>query len=155
MDKKLNEIIRTSYPSWFIISISLCGIVTILMSTYYIGWVISSGQLYSHLFKLIFFAIFVVAVLWFLLKIVFYSVIATERGLETHNIVGQKRFFHWDEIVEIRKPRLGIPHDVIYVISEDKNKLMLIKGMKNLEELVHLIGSVRVSQMRFLIKTTG
>ncbi|MGD9245788.1 MAG: hypothetical protein PVH36_12700 [Desulfobacterales bacterium] len=139
MDKKLNEGIKISYPMWFVIFISFCGIGTILICTYYIAWVVFNGQLSSHLLRFLFLIILILAALWFLLKIVFYSVTATDRGIGTHNIAGANKFFLWDEIVEIRKPVFGIPHDAIYLISENKDKLMLLKGMKDLDEFIQLI----------------
>ena len=139
MDKKRNASIKASYPVWFIISFSVCGIATILLCMIYTAWVIYTGRLYSHLWKMLFMLVLMAASYWFLLKIVFYSITATDVGIETHNIVGSSKFFDWDEIVEIRNPTWGIPHDAIYVVSRNRSRIMLLKGMKNLEELINII----------------
>lgn len=139
MDKKPNEDIRIFYPKWFVVFIGFCGVGTVLISTWYISWVIYKGLLPSHVLRCLFFLALILATLFLFSKIVFYSVAATDRGLETHNIIGSNKFFTWDEIVEIRKPHFGIPHDAIYLISRNKDRLTLLRGMKNLEELLQLI----------------
>lgn len=131
--------ITISFPKWFVIGISFCGIGTILICAYYIVWVFHTGQLNSHILRCSFCFGFILVIFWFLLKIVFYSVIATERGLATSNIFKSSNIFLWDQIVEVRRPRFGIPYDATYVISENKKKLLLVRSMRNYKELVELI----------------
>jgi len=139
MTKKHSENLRISFPRWFVILLSFCGTVTIMFSVSYIGWVIYSGQLTSRLFRTVIFFSLVLGIFWFLSKILFYSVTATEGGLETDNIVGSKQMFLWDEIVEVRRPRFRIPKDASYVISKNKDKLLLVRSMTNYKELVQMI----------------
>lgn len=82
------------------------------------------------------------ACLWVLLRVAFYSVTGTDRGIITHNVIGQNKFFQWDEIVEVRRPRFGIPAAFSYVISKDKDKILLIRSMNNYKELVELIKTI-------------
>ncbi|MBW1788631.1 MAG: hypothetical protein JRK53_18755 [Deltaproteobacteria bacterium] len=140
MDKKRNERMEISYPMWLIIFIAFCGIGTILMVTYYIVLGIYNGKIFSNLLILTFITVsWVLINVWFLLKIVFYSVIATSKGIKSNNLIGPDKFFPWDEILEVRKPIYGIPPDAIYVISKDNEKLMLLRGMKNIDEFIQLI----------------
>lgn len=78
-------------------------------------------------------------ILWFLLKILFYSITATDRGLKTDNIIGANKLFDWKDIIEIRRPRFGFPVNFTYVISKNKDKLFLIKNKKNYKELIKYI----------------
>jgi len=73
------------------------------------------------------------------IKLLFYSVTGTKRGLETNNIFGSNKIVKWDEIMEVRRPRFGIPNDFSYVISGKTEKLLLIRSMKNYKELIQLI----------------
>jgi len=139
MVKKHSENLKISFPRWVVIFFSFCGIFTILFFAFYIIWVVYNGQLSSQFFRCAIFFSVILGAFWVFLKILFYSVTATERGLETDNIVGSNKLLLWDEIVEVRRPRFGIPVDFSYVISKNKDKLLLIRSMKNYKKLIQLI----------------
>jgi hypothetical protein len=139
MDKNHSEYLEISFPRWFRICLAFCGIFTILLFAFYIVWVAYNGQLASRLLRCAIFTSVIVGIVWFFLKILFYSVTATDRGLEADNIVGANKVFLWDEIVEVRRPRFGIPHDATYVISRNNGKLLLVRSMKNYKEFIQLI----------------
>jgi len=139
MAKEENGNIRSSFPVWFVVSMIFCGIVTTLGVGAHIIDLIYHGHFFSKLLRCSFGLVLILGIVWFFAKILFYYVTATERGLETNNIVGSDKLFLWDEIVEIRRPRFGIPVDFTYVISENKSKLRLIRSMKNYKDLIDLI----------------
>lgn len=139
MDKNHNGYVKISFPNWLRLFLTFCGIFTILFSAFYIVWVAYNGQLASQLFRCAIFFSIILSGFWFFLKILFYSVIITDRGLKTDNIIGSKKSFLWDEIVEIRRPRFGFPVDFAYVISKNKGKLLLVRSMKNYKELIEMI----------------
>jgi hypothetical protein len=64
---------------------------------------------------------------------------ATDKGLVTNNLFGQSKSVRWDEIIEVKRPRFGIPADVTYVLSAKKKKVFLIRSMKNYNALIQLI----------------
>ena len=131
--------LKVSFPKWFVIFVSICGIFTISFCLFYIIWVIYHGQLAYQLLRCAIFFGIIVCGLWLCLKVLFYSVTATERGLETSNIVGPNKLFFWKDIVETRRPRFGVPVDFTYVISKNEDKLLLVRSMKNYKELIELI----------------
>ena len=131
--------LKVSFPKWFVIFLSICGILTTSFFLSYIIWVIYHGQLASQMLRCAIFFSIILSGLWISLKVLFYSVTATERGLETDNIAGSNKLFLWDEIVEVRRPRFGVPIDFLYVISKNKDKLLLVRSMKNYKELIELI----------------
>ncbi|MFH1673720.1 MAG: hypothetical protein ABIF87_09905 [Pseudomonadota bacterium] len=131
--------VKVSLPKWFAILMVFCGSFTISISVFYIIRVPDNGVSASELCKSVILLSFDLAIIWFFLKILFYSVAATERGLEANNLFGQKKIFLWNEIVEIRRPQLGVPVGAAYVISKNKDKLFLPRGEKNYNELVKLI----------------
>jgi hypothetical protein len=131
--------LKSSFPKWFVIFLSFCGTTTILFSAYYIGWVIYSNEFSSKLLTCFILFVLIASILWFFVKILFYSVTATERGLEARNLFEWKRNIDWEEIENIRRPHFGIPKDISYVVSKTGKRLFLIKSMKNYKELVSLI----------------
>lgn len=139
LGKHQSRNLKVSFPKWFVIFLGICGILTISFFLSYIIWVIYHGQLASQLLRCAIFLSIILSGFWLSLKVLFYSVTATERGLETDNIVGASKSFQWDEIVEVRRPRFGVPVDFSYVISKNKDKLLLVRSMKNYKELTELI----------------
>lgn len=139
MDKNHSGYVKISFPRWFRIFLTFCGILTILFFAFYIVWVVYNGQLASQLLSCAIFSSIILGGFWFFSKILFYSVTVTDRGLETDNIVGSNKLFLWDEIIEVRRSRFGIPVDFTYVISKNKGKLLLVRSMKNYKELIQLI----------------
>jgi hypothetical protein len=136
-----------SFPKWLRITLTFCGTFTILFSVFYIVWATYNGQFFSQLLRCAIFFSMILGGFWFFAKLLFYSVTATERGLETDNILGSNKLFLWDEIVEIRRPRFGVPYDATYVISKNKAKLLLVKSMNNYSELIDVI-NVRAVNLR-------
>ena len=126
MAKEENNNIRSSFPVWFVVSMTFCGIVTALGVGAHIIGLIYHGYFFSKLLRFSFGLVLILGIVWFFAKILFYYVTGSERGLETNNIVGSGKLFLWDEIVEIQKPRFGIPVDFTYVISKNNKKIMLI-----------------------------
>ena len=130
--------LQVCYPKWFRIFISLCGILTLSFSLFYIFATYYNGQVMAHPLRFLFFFALVLGTFWLLFGLLFYTIKATENGIESSNIVGKSTVLSWDEILEIRKPRFGIPVDFSYVISESK-KMLLVRSMKNYHELIKLI----------------
>lgn len=135
MIKNQNILIKVSSPSWLIILFIPCLIIALPLSIFYTALVIYNNRL--SVFG-VFLLIFVLAGFWFI-KLLFYSVTATESGLETTNLLGSNKSFIWEEIVKVRRPRFGIPYDFTYVVSKNKGKLLLVRSMQNYKELIELI----------------
>jgi hypothetical protein len=66
-------------------------------------------------------------------------VYATEYGIRAKNILSKTEFIPWHEIVEIKGPKIGIPRDVINLITQDRRKIRLIKSMNNYSRLLELV----------------
>ena len=124
---------------WFRIFISFCGLFTVIFITVYIVKVFYSGQLLLKLSRCLLLLAMMGSIFCAVIKLLFYSVTGTKRGLETNNIFGSNKIVKWDEIMEVRRPRFGIPNDFSYVISGKTEKLLLIRSMKNYKELIQLI----------------
>lgn len=139
MGKNHNENLKISFPMWFRSFLTFCEIFMILFFIVYIFRAISNGLSALEIRNAAISLSIVLGGLWFFSKILFYSVTGTDRGLETDNIVGSNKLLLWHEIVEVRRPRFGIPVDFTYVISENKGKLLLVRSMKNYKKLVDLI----------------
>ena len=54
-------------------------------------------------------------------------------------VIEENKLLTWNEIVEVKRPRFGIPVDFAYVISKNKDRLRLIRSMNNYRELIQLI----------------
>ena len=135
MNKNQNILIKTSCPKWFVILGFICFVITLLFSAFYTVMVIyNNGLTVFGIFLLI-----VVLSEFLFIKLLFYSVTATEIGLETANLLGSDKSFVWEEIVEVRGSRFGIPYDATYVVSKNKGKILLIRSMQNYKELIELI----------------
>jgi hypothetical protein len=77
--------------------------------------------------------------IWFILNILFITVTATKRGIESDNLFGRHKLFLWEEIVEVRRPMMSKFHQLTYVISKNNEKLLLLRTFNNYEELIRLI----------------
>lgn len=131
--------LRVCFPKWVIISYSICAIGTLFFFIGYIIKIINENSFIAQSLKFLLFLGVVVVSFWLLFKIVFYSVTATDKGLETSNLFGSNKSVNWEEIVAVRKPIFGIPADFTYVFTINKKKLLLVKSMNNYKELVQLI----------------
>ena len=141
MDNDHRDYLKTSYPRWFVILFIFCGIFTLLLSVFYIFWAAHDGLSAKEFWRSAIFLGLILGAFWFFGKVLLYSVTATEDGLETANPFGSSKSFLWDEIVEVRRPRFGIPYDFTYIISKKRDKLILIRSMKNYKELIQVIKS--------------
>lgn len=136
MIENINVLLKSSFPQWFVILGSICFVITLLFSTLYVVVVIYNNGI--SVFNMII-LILVSSGYWFFIKILFYSITATDRGLKSNNPLGSSKEFVWEEIVEVRRPRFGIPYDLAYVVSKNKGKMLLVRSMQNYKELIELI----------------
>lgn len=134
-----NENLTSKTPSWLRMVVLFCGIVTVLFCAFYITWAIYNGQLLLQIYRCTVLFIVILIIVFSYSKILFYSVTAKEKGLETDNIIGTNKFFQWEEIMEVRRPRFGFPVNFTYVVSKDEDSIFLIKNRKNYEALVQRI----------------
>lgn len=136
-----SEQVKASFSRWFIILFLIGGIVLLLILAVCIFKVIQHPY-GSNLLKAGLLFVVMVGEVYFLLKVICYSVTATEKGIETYNIVGStKKIILWDSIVEVRGPRFGIPKDAGYIITKNREKVLLVKSMKNYGKLIEVIRS--------------
>ncbi len=127
---------KIGFPRWFIVFMSVNYIIALPILSVYTFYVIYNNKgitIFGLLLLLLLLGSFV------LIYYFFYSVTATSSGLIAENKLGRNKTFLWDEIVEIRRPRFGIPHELTSVISKDGKKLFLLKSMTHYKELVEHI----------------
>ncbi len=86
-----------------------------------------------------FFLIIIIIIVWSYSKTLYYTITATNKGLETDNIVGANKSYLWEEIIEVRRPRFGVPVNITYVISINEDKSILIRNRNNYKEIVETI----------------
>ena len=121
----------------FIYFLGICWLIALFFSIFYVYKVLYGNLLVSLNLSVILFIVVLGGFCFF--KLLFYSVTATKKGLETAKPIGSNQSFTWEEIIEVRRPRFGIPYDFSYVISKNKEKLLLVRSMQNYKELVELI----------------
>ena len=133
------EYIRSDTPRWQRVLLTFCGTFTVLFCIFYIVWITYNGQLVSKLSRCLIFILVIIGGVWFFFKILFYSITATDRGLETNIIIGRSRLFVWEDIIEVRRPRFGFPVNFTYVIAQNRDKILLLRNKKNYNELIQCI----------------
>ena len=140
MNKKIvvseDTLIKSSFPKWFKIFGSICFAITLLLFAFYTFSIIYSNQISTSKIILL---VLISLSLWFFIKLLFYSVTATEGHLKNTNPLGTSKKFTWKEIIEVQRPRFGIPYDFTYVVSNNNDKLLLIRSMKNYNELIEFM----------------
>ena len=134
-DKEL----RMSYPKWLVIIFPLGLLILFFTLCFYMGRFDMTHPSILSILKLVFLFIIVIGGVLLFLKCLLYSVVASMEGLRANNIMGKERFLHWSEIVEIRKPRFGLPQEIAYVISNNQEKLLLLRSMKHYNQLIDLV----------------
>jgi len=134
-----STILKVSFSRWYIVLIGCCGFLTAGLSLAYIIYTVLHGEFLARLLRCSAFAILFLSILWFLARILFYVVYATEYGIRAKNILSKTEFIPWHEIVEIKGPKIGIPRDVINLITQDRRKIRLIKSMNNYSRLLELV----------------
>jgi hypothetical protein len=139
MDKNYIVDLKVCFPKWIIIIFTFSAIGTVYFFLEYIFLLNNNGSSDSGMFKCLFFLGIIIGGFWLFFKILFYSVIATDKGLVTNNLFGAGKSVLWDEIIEVRRPRFGIPADFTYVLLANKSKLLLVRSMKNYKALIQLI----------------
>ncbi len=134
MDNILNK--KIGFPKWFVIFMVIdYSIVMPILIVYTFFSIYNNRGISLFSFVLLFFLFLAT---W-LFKYLFYSVTATSQGIVTDNNFGKNKTIHWDKIVEVRRPRFGIPYEITSVISKEGDKLYLLKSMTHYKELIELI----------------
>jgi hypothetical protein len=139
MNKMHSEYVKSGTSGWLRILGTFCGVFTVLFFLFYIVWVIYNGKFVTQISRCVFLFIIILFIIWSYSKTLYYTVTATDRGLETDNIVGTNKLFLWEEIIEVRRPRFGFPVNFTYVISKSEDKIILIRNRKNYIELIQSI----------------
>ena len=134
-----NKNIISKAPNWIRIVALFFGIFTVLFSTFYIAWVIYNGQFLSQIYRCTVLFIAIMIIVFSYSKTLYYSVTATEKGIETENAFGKNKNVQWEEIIEVRRPRFGFPVNFTYVIKKDEDRIFLIKNRKNYDAIVQRI----------------
>ena len=131
--------LRVTYPRWLLILFIPGWIIILLTFFFYTRKFIEESLSVALLLKSSFLFIITLGGIWVILGVLFYSVTATRQGILATNLFGKDRFLPWHEIVEVRRPRFGIPQEITYVISQDKAKLLLFRSMKKYSTLIKII----------------
>ena len=139
MTEMSENYVRSESPKWLRIVGASFEIITFSFSLFYILWLVYSGQFVAHISRCLILFIIIILIIWHHLKILYYTVTASNRGLETDNIVGKKKAFLWEQIIEVRRPRFGFPVNFTYIISTNEDKIFLIKNRNNYKEIIQSI----------------
>jgi len=134
-----DEILKSSTPRWLRIFGTFCGIFVILLFGFYTVKFIYHNPSDVRIFKALLLFGVVVLIVGSFAKDLYYTVSATERGLETDNIIGANRLMLWEDVVGVQKPRFGFPANTIYVVSKNGYKVSLIKNHTRFKELIEHI----------------
>jgi hypothetical protein len=131
-------ILKVSLPKWFRVFYAIGAPLAVLL--FVIVWLHYGRDAYtfSEAWKLLLFLAIVGLGLW-TTPFFFSTILVTEAGLELKRLFGSTQRFSWDEIVQVSRPRFGIPHDAIYVFSHTGRKIVLSRGMTGYPELLKLI----------------
>lgn len=138
MTDSQNVILKISFPIFFKIFLLICCVGILFLSGFYF-YKIATHQLQISYFICSVFLFLDLAGFWIILKLLFYSVTATNKGIEARNIVVRNIKIQWGDIIEIRRPRLGVPKDISYIITKNNNKLLLIRSMNDYSKIIKLI----------------
>jgi hypothetical protein len=92
----------------------------------------------------------IVSGLWFFNKVLYYSIIVLPQGISSNKLVGGGYLVKWEEIVEVKRPKFGIPYDAIYIVTYKNKKILLVRGMKNYLKLIKLI-KVKAPNLRYCV----
>lgn len=147
MKKNHREIVKIHFPKFISIPFILGGLAILTAIIFYASRLKQIEAFDLDLLKLMFLLILFIVAIFFVLKVLFYSVTATDIGIETDNIIGTKKAFLWNDIVELRRPRFGIPKDASYVIASNDDKIMLIRSMRGYNELIKTV-KIRAINLR-------
>lgn len=134
------EIIKCGFQRWYVITflvsltmlLLLCALYIFRIFTYY-------GLIFSHILQLSFLVFFAACGGYYLLRILYYTITATEDGLTTGNIIGLNNSCKWEEIEGALNPLFCIPKDKKYLKLKNKKKLLIVMSMPNTKELLELI----------------
>lgn len=145
------EILRVGFPKWFKVLYGVCivGFFIVIMYIFaeaaflhYIGHNLR-GMRWGYWFVV---AIEVLGICFYV-EVVPYFVVATEEGLRAEGMFGREKSFLWEEIAEVRRPRLSTLTDLAYIVSNSGAKIVVLRSMTNYPELVQLIEQRGVKQI--------
>jgi hypothetical protein len=119
------------FAGWFMFLFTLVEIWLHLFRSG-IDW--SDARLWKALFLTL-----IMVMLWCIAPILLSSISVTTAGFETHGIWGLRRKVRWDEITRVSLPRFGIPNDAIYIYLEDGERILVMKSMKGVGDLLQFI----------------
>jgi hypothetical protein len=131
--------LKSSAAGWQKIFGVFCGISIILLFGFYTVQFIYNNPSDARVLKALLLFGVVVLIVGSYTKNLYYTVFATDRGLETEAIIGANQLMLWEDIIAIRRPRFGFPANSTYVISKQGDKLILIKSHSRYKELVQYI----------------
>lgn len=127
---------KLGFPKWCVILMSVNYLIALPILAVYTFFVIYNNKGIT-LFGFLLLSVLLIS--FVIIYYFFYSVTATSNGLIAEHKLGRKRTFLWDDIVEVRRPRLGIPNELTSVISKDGKKIFLLRSMSHYKDLVEHI----------------
>jgi hypothetical protein len=145
-----NYLFKVRYAVWFLILSSVCGITTFYYCSKYLYWVVDQNLILERKFISTTCIMIIVSGLWFFNKVLYYSIIVLPQGISSNKLVGGGYLVKWEEIVEVKRPKFGIPYDAIYIVTYKNKKILLVRGMKNYLKLIKLI-KVKAPNLRYCV----
>ncbi len=145
--KNHNEQLIVTYPRWSRILAVIGEIFMVTIVTAYLLIKIPRGLSNVQIIRILILILLIIAMVWFIVEFVFYTVTVNSNGLRSCNLLGQRKVILWQEINEIRRPRLGIPRQITYVIAKDGKSIHLVRDVTNYREVIELIKK-RVSKLQ-------
>lgn len=138
MPENTKIIVKMYYPLWLTVFYTILYGVVVFMITWYLFFY-PNQILQNRLWEIAILFLFLLIALLPLLHYASYSVIATNEGVERRSSLGVKKKFAWTEIVDVRRPKLKIPLDAIYIVTKDNTIIEISKDMRNVHQMIDFI----------------
>jgi hypothetical protein len=128
-------LVEVSYPLWFRVFYGVCAIVTVVIAAIVAEhYLVVRGRVGESVCALVIGAIALCGV-----PLVFRSLIATEDGLEL-DVIGRKPVrMAWADIHAVKRPTLRIPKDAAYIVSRTGQRLLIVRSMSGVAQLISLV----------------
>ncbi len=134
-----SEIITLRFPKWVIYPYSVCNLLCSIALLSLLVFGDYTGMNFIKMWKPGICGFFIFLMNWVQFRIFLSSVIITNNGLETKSPVSIKRFIKWEDIIEVKRPFLGIPNEYTYVVSLNNKIITLCRSIPEYQNIIKTI----------------
>jgi hypothetical protein len=139
MNKNNEKDLIVGFPNLFKVFMVICGIITFIFFIVCLYLVLYNPHYQTNV---LIYLLLISSLIFYYIDfriLLFYKVISSKKGLKATNLFSRPQFFKWEDIIEVRRPVLGIPRYIAYVISKDNKKMLLIRKIKDYDKLINII----------------